>query len=69
MEKLRYKVIINWQGEIHSFYRHATSAPQALRHSIRALARKVGYSTKFVRDYIMDTNSIRWEVIKWTKKL
>ena len=64
MEKLRYKVTLNWQGEIHTIYRHATSKPQALRHSIRELARKVGYSTKYVQSYIMEPNQQRWEVSK-----
>ena len=62
MKKVRYKVTLNWQGEVHEFYRHATSKPQALRHSIRELARKVGYSTRYVQNHIMDTNSRRWEV-------
>lgn len=64
MEKLRYKVTVNWQGEIHEFYRHATSASQALRHAIRELARITGYATRYVRDYVMDTNQRRWEVSK-----
>jgi hypothetical protein len=62
MEKVRYKININWQGEVHEFYRHATSSNQALRHAIRELARKVGYDTRLVRDYIMDAESRRWEV-------
>ena len=62
MEKPRFKITINWQGEVHEFYKHATSGPQALRHSIRELARKVGYSTRYVRDYVMDPNQSRWEV-------
>jgi len=60
--KARFKVTINWNGEIHEFYRWAVSADQALRHAIRELARKVGYSTRYVRDYVMDSNSRRWEV-------
>ena len=62
MEKTRYKIIINWQGEVHEFYRHATSPAQALRHAVRELARKVGYSNKYVQSYIMDLGSSRWEV-------
>jgi hypothetical protein len=62
MAKIRYKVNINWKGEVHSFYRHATSPQQALRHAIRELARKVGYSTKFVSDWIMDESADRWKV-------
>lgn len=64
MEKVRYKVTLNWQGQVFEYFRHANSEPQALRHSIRVLAREVGYSTKYVQYYIMDTNHRRWEVSK-----
>ena len=60
MEKVRYLITINWSGQVFSFYRHATSADQALRHAIRQLAREVGYTTRYVRDYVMDAN--RYEV-------
>ena len=62
MEKTRYLITINWHGENNQFYRHATSAPQALRHAIRELARKVGYSTQHVRSYVMDSGHDRWKV-------
>lgn len=62
MEKTRYLITLNWQGEVHKFYRYATSEPQALRHAIRQLAREVGYTTKYVRDHIMSNNHRRWEV-------
>ena len=62
MAKVRFKVIINWQGELHEFYRHAVSEPQALRHSIKTLAIKVGYDYKYVRDYVMKPEARRWEV-------
>ena len=58
--KTRYLITINWLGEVHSFYRHATSADQALRFAIRELARKVGYDTKFVRNYVMEDVNDRW---------
>ncbi len=64
MEKVRFKVILNWQGEVHEFYRYANSSNQALRLSIRELARKTGYAARFVRNYIMDTQARRWEVEK-----
>jgi hypothetical protein len=60
--KTRYLITINWQGENNQFYRHATSAPQALRHAIRELARKVGYETRFVRKYVMADVNDRWKV-------
>jgi|GEM_PF-2011597 len=60
--KTRYLITINWQGEVHEFYRWATSPAQALRHAIRELARKVGYETRFVRNYVMEPESRKWEV-------
>ena len=60
--KLRYKVTLNWQGEVHTYYRWANSPSQALRHAIRELAREVGYAARFVRDYVMEPNQRRWEV-------
>ena len=62
MEKVRYLITINWSGQVFSFYRHATSADQALRHAIRQLAREVGYTTRYVRDYVMNANRYQVEV-------
>ena len=66
MEKSRFKVLINWQGEVLIFYRWANSPAQALRHAVRELARKVGYETKFVRKYVMDEQARRWEISKYS---
>ena len=63
MEKPRYLITINWQGEIHKFYRYAGSPEQALRHAIRQLAREVGYASKFVRNHVMSNEHRRYEVI------
>ena len=63
MEKVRYLITINWSGQVFSFYRHATSADQALRHAIRQLAREVGYASKFVRNHVMSNEHRRYEVI------
>lgn len=60
--KQRYKVIINWSGEVLTFYSVTTSANQALRNAIRKCAKKVGYDKKFVEKYVMDPNARRWEV-------
>jgi hypothetical protein len=62
MDKVRYKVMINWKGEVHEFYRWATSPAQALRHAVRELARLIGYETRMVRDYVMNSETRRWEV-------
>jgi hypothetical protein len=62
MTKTRYSIVINWQGEPHTFYRHASSASQALRHAIQELSRKVGYEARYVRDFVMDSSHQRYEV-------
>ena len=67
MNKVRYKVSINWKGEVHTYYRWANSSAQAVRHAIRELAREVGYARKMVRDFVMDTGARRWEVEEWTQ--
>ena len=64
MEKPRFKITLNWQGEVVIIYRHASSADQSLRHAIRELARRVGYSTRYVRDYIMNPLTRKWEVTR-----
>lgn len=62
MIKVRYKITINWSGQVFTFYRHATSTDQSLRYAIRQLAREVGYTSKYVRDYVMDQAYRRYEV-------
>lgn len=61
---MRYKVIINWYGEILTFYTKATSEEIALSNAIIQCAKKVGWSRWSVRNYIKDENYRRWEVIK-----
>lgn len=44
---MRYKVTLNWYGELHVFWTHASSGEKAKRNSIEKLAaklkRKAGY--------------------------
>lgn len=61
VKKVRFKIVINWKGEVHEFYRYAVSADQAFHYAVRKLAKKVGYSTKMVREYVMDPRHRRWE--------
>ncbi len=60
----RFKVLINWQGEVITFYTHARDKDKALKNCIRQLAKKVGYSIELVRKYVMDENKRRWEVTR-----
>lgn len=64
MEKTRYKVILCWQGETHTFHTTTTASNIALKFAIIRLAQKVGYSGKSVRDYIMKPEKRRWEVTR-----
>jgi hypothetical protein len=56
MEKTLFKVKLNWQGEIHTFYRFGVSATQALRYAICQLAREVEYDARYVRNHVMSGN-------------
>lgn len=40
--KKLYKVVMNWQGEVHTVYRHATSVDAALQLAFRELASNLG---------------------------
>ena len=59
---MRYKILINWSGEVHKLYTHSTCERRALLNAIRQLAKKLGREVKGVRDYVMDGNYRRWEV-------
>ena len=59
-----HKVIINWQGEILTFYTVAKNESKALSNAIRQLAKRLGRTVKSVRDYVLDNNFRRWEVGK-----
>jgi hypothetical protein len=61
MEKTRYKVTLNWQGQVFETYHQAKDESQALRSAIRKLADEVGYTNVYVRNHIMSGN--RYEVI------
>jgi hypothetical protein len=61
---IRFKVIINWHGEVHTFYTQCKSEERALYNAITRLAGKVGMKRMFVAPYVMDANQRRWEVMK-----
>uniref|UniRef100_A0A6M3KX85 Uncharacterized protein n=1 Tax=viral metagenome TaxID=1070528 RepID=A0A6M3KX85_9ZZZZ len=61
---MRYKVLINWSGEVHKLYTHSNCEGKALLNAIRQLAKRLGREVKGVRDYVMDSGHRRWEVTK-----
>ena len=63
MIKNKHKVILNWQGEVHEFWTTCV-IDKAVNNAISRLAKKVGYSRRMVRDYVMNPDTRRWEVIK-----
>ena len=46
-----YKGDFNWQGQCFTLYTHAGGEWQAFRNFCYQMAKKVGYSWGFVRDY------------------
>jgi len=59
---MRFKVLINWSGEVLTFLTCTDSERKALKNAIRQCAKKVGMSERFVRNYVMEDNKRRWEV-------
>lgn len=51
MDKILYKGVFNWYGEIHTFYRHAYSLAQAKVLMLRKLAELVDRSVESVLPY------------------
>lgn len=64
MEKSRFKVTLNWQGQVFETYHQAKDDKQALRFAIRKLADKVGYTNVYVRNHIMSNEHRRYEVVE-----
>ena len=64
MYRKRYKVLINWSGEILEFYTHSTSPEAALKNALRRCSVKVGYNLVYVKKYVMEPNARRWEVLQ-----
>lgn len=42
MEKKRFKIVLNWHGEISTYWKHAKSKAQARALAIKELANKLG---------------------------
>ena len=61
---MKYKLLINWHGEVLTFYTHASDEEKALKNVIRQLAIKTKRNVDSIRKYIMDENKRRWEVVK-----
>lgn len=59
---MRYKVLINWYGEVLTFYTVTTSSDKALHNVLRQCSKRLGRTLKSVRDYVMDEGHQRWEV-------
>ena len=62
MDKHLYKVTLNWYGEIHIFYSHATASNRALNFSIRRLAKELGVTYGYVkRKFIGEKDNFKVE--------
>ena len=51
IDKKRYKVNVNWYGELRTFWTHATSKAKAKGNVSRNLAGKLGVKPEFVLAY------------------
>lgn len=51
---MKYKVTINWFGEVHELYTHSNSDNKALDNCIMQLSKIVGFNYDMVRAYVRD---------------
>ena len=56
--RTKYRVDINWCGEVHKLYTVASTENAAKGNAIRQLAKKVGYSSYHVGMVLLNKPSI-----------
>ena len=61
---MKFKVLINWQGEVLEFWTTTDVQSKALSNAISQLAKKVGMRRGFVKLYVTDPGKRRWEVVR-----
>ena len=60
--KQKYKVHLNWYGEIHKLYTSSSSKSMALSNAICQLAKRVGYNRSFVKlKFLGETDNYKVE--------
>jgi hypothetical protein len=65
--KIRFKILINWHNEVHTFYKVAHSDRQAMLLATKELAYKVGYEVMHVRRYVENLTFDRWKIVERRK--
>jgi hypothetical protein len=63
-----YKTVLNWYGESHTYWRHASTETGAFLYALRAHAEKVGQSLSRVRNYYFFTTKDNYLITKEVKK-
>jgi len=63
MIKPKYKVTINWKGEIHQLYTHSSTELSALHNCIGQLAKKLDLTPSYVRNYVLEDRKDRYYVL------
>ena len=62
----KFKVIINWKGEIYNLYTRAPNTNKALHNGINQLAKILNLTMSSVRNYVTDGKNkyTIWELKK-----
>jgi len=58
----KYKVTLNWFGEVTVIYTHSITEKAALQNVMRRLGQTLGVSFSRVRAYILNSQKDRWRV-------
>ena len=58
---MRYRITINWKGEIHKLYTTCDGKDKALSNAISRLARLLGVNRRVINNYINEGKD-RWKI-------
>jgi hypothetical protein len=61
---MKYKILINWSGQIHTFYRHATTKTHALSLGCQRLEEMLGYNQNVLFRKLIGTNKFDVSIVK-----
>ena len=62
----KYKVTLNYMGEVHIFYTSAVNSGKAVLNAVSKLSNKLSKSKYYLRNYILDGKD-RWKVKQVTQ--
>jgi len=60
---VKYKVSLNWYGELKGLYVHAKNKTHAKTLALRRFAKMMGIQTGYIKSYFTGKDNIKTEVV------